>query len=86
MQDLNIRLLLYRIWETWNRSAFERNRPRSYVFLPRAGPAQEAVLGSWGITVLTSPHPDPEQALTDFLERLHARAEEMAKPAKGRKR
>jgi hypothetical protein len=78
MSDLNIRLLLYRIWETWSRSAYERSRPRSYVFLPRASPAQEAVLGSWGITVLSSRIPDPEEALTEFLERLQARVEEVA--------
>jgi hypothetical protein len=77
MSDLNIRLLLFRIWETWNRSAYERSRPRSFVFLPRAGPAQEAVLGSWGITVLTSRGEDPETALTDFLERLHSRVAEL---------
>jgi hypothetical protein len=78
MSDLNIRLLLYRIWETWNRSAYERSRPRSYVFLPRAGPAQEAVLASWGITVLSARGEDPETALTAFLERLGARAAEFA--------
>ncbi len=78
MSDLNIRLLLYRIWETWSRSAYERSRPRSYVFLSRASPAQEAVLGSWGITVLSSGIPDPEEALTEFLERLQARVEEVA--------
>jgi hypothetical protein len=77
MQDLNIRLLLHRIWETWNRSAYERNRPRSFVFLPKAGPAQEAVLARWGITVLTSKNTDPEGALTEFLERLAAQVEEL---------
>jgi hypothetical protein len=75
MQDLNIRLLLYRIWETWQGSGYERNRPQSYVFLPRAGPAQKAVLESWGITVLTSDIKDPEGALTDFLERLSERVD-----------
>ena len=73
MQDLNIRLLLHRIWETWSQSAYERNRPRSYVFLPRAGPAQEAVLTRWGITVVTSKIKDPEGALTEFLEHLAGR-------------
>jgi hypothetical protein len=81
MSDLNIRLLLYRIWETWSRSAYERNRPPSYVFLPRANPAQEAVLNSWGITVLSSEVPDPEEALTDFLERLHGRVDDLSKEA-----
>jgi hypothetical protein len=77
MQDLNIRLLLHRIWETWNQSAYGRNRPPSYVFLPRAGPAQEAVLNHWGITVLTAGIEDPEAALTEFLERLAARVGEL---------
>ncbi len=84
MSDLNIRLLLYRIWETWSRSVYERNRPPSYVFLPRASPAQAAVLGAWGITVLTSRIPDPEEALTDFLERLQTRVDELtSEEAKG---
>ena len=73
MQDLNIRLLLHRIWETWSRTPYGRDRPNSYVFLPRAGPAQEAVLGQWGITVISSDIADPEAALTDFLERLAER-------------
>ena len=73
MQDLNIRLLLHRIWETWEASGFEASRPPSYIFLPRAGPAQETVLASRGITVLTSDIEDPEAALTDFLERLSER-------------
>jgi hypothetical protein len=70
MQDLNIRLLLHRIWETWSRSAHERDRPQSYVFLPRAGPAQRAVLGRWGLEVITSDIADPEEALAAFLGEL----------------
>lgn len=77
VQDMNIRLLLHRIWETWNRSSHERNRPKSFVFLPRAGPAQEALLNRWGITVLTSKISDPEGALTEFLERLTTRVAEL---------
>ena len=77
MQDLNIRLLLHRMWESWSRSAYERNRPQSYVFLPRAGPAHEAVLSRWGITVLTSDIADPEAALTSFLDRLATRVREL---------
>jgi hypothetical protein len=79
MQDLNIRLLLYRIWETWNRSAYERNRRVATCSCPRANPAQEAVLGSWGITVLTSREEEPEAALTGFLERLAARVGDSAR-------
>ena len=75
MQDLNIRLLLHRIWETWSRSPYESHRPKSYVFLPRAGPAQEAVLSRWGISVITSDLDNPEAALSVFLEELARRVQ-----------
>jgi hypothetical protein len=77
MQDLNIRLLLHRIWESWNRSAYGRDRPKSYVFLPRAGPAQEAVLNRWGLDVITSEESDPEAALAAFLERLAGKVRDL---------
>jgi hypothetical protein len=73
MSDLNIRLLLYRIWETWSRSAYERNRP-AQLRLP--APREP---GAGGGPELLGHHravlevPDPEEALTDFLERLHGR-------------
>ncbi len=73
MQDPNIRLLLHRIWESWARSGYERSRPPSFVFLSRSDPAQEAVLGRWGITALSSRIDEPGPALEDFLERLHDR-------------
>lgn len=37
MQDLNFGLLLHPIWGLSSRSAYERGRPLSYVYLPRAG-------------------------------------------------
>lgn len=77
MQDLNIRLLLHRIWESWSRSAYGRDRPQSYVFLPRAGPAQEAVLNRWGLNVITSEEADPEAALAAFLERLAGKVRDL---------
>ncbi|MGQ7790856.1 SIR2 family NAD-dependent protein deacylase [Faunimonas sp. B44] len=76
MQDLNIRLLLHRLWETWARSGYERDRPKSFVFMPRANPVQQAVLGRWGITVVTGESDDPEEALCVFLQELDLRAKE----------
>jgi hypothetical protein len=73
MSDLNIRLLLYRLWHTWRRSGNERDRPPSYVFMPRPNPVQEAVLAHWGINPLAGHSDDPQTALTGFLEELHAR-------------
>lgn len=73
MSDLNIRLLLYRLWQTWRNSGNERDRPHSFVFMPRANPVQEAVLGQWGITALSGTSTDPQGALTDFLQKLRDR-------------
>lgn len=75
MSDLNIRLLLYRLWQTWRNSGNERDRPNSFVFMPRSNPVQEAVLGQWGITALSGVSDDPQTALTAFLDDLHERVQ-----------
>lgn len=73
MSDLNIRLLLYRLWQTWRNSGNERERPCSYVFMSRPNPVQEAVLGQWGISPMTGDSDDPQTALTAFLAGLRER-------------
>ncbi len=70
MSDMNIRLLLHRLWQTWKKSGYERSRPTPYVFMGRRNAVQEAVLGQWGISVLTEEAEDPEAALATFLEKL----------------
>ncbi|TIL76842.1 MAG: Sir2 family NAD-dependent protein deacetylase [Mesorhizobium sp.] len=70
MSDMNIRLLLYRLWETWRRSGYEKNRPKSFVFMPQPSVVQEAVLGRWGIDMLTEEADRPEDALVAFLSKL----------------
>ena len=75
MSDLNIRLLLYRLWQTWRSSGRERDRPPSYVFMPRSNPVQETVLGQWGISPLAGDSDDPQKALTSFLTDLRERVE-----------
>lgn len=76
MSDLNIRLLLHKLWHTWQASGYERDRPRSFVYMPEKDPMQEAILGQWGITALAGAGGDPEQALNDFLGELNARVGE----------
>lgn len=73
MSDLNIRLLLYRLWQTWRKSGSERERPQSYVFMSKPNPVQEAVLGEWGIYPLTGDSDDPQTSLTEFLADLRER-------------
>jgi hypothetical protein len=67
MSDMNIRLMLYRLWRTWVDSGQEENRPPSFIFMARPNPVQAAVLCHWGITVLGGEEDDPGKALEDFL-------------------
>lgn len=75
MSDMNIRLLLHRLWHTWKQSGYEHDRPRSFVYMARANPVQEAVLARWGITVLGGGGDDPEEALCAFLAELREKVE-----------
>jgi hypothetical protein len=74
MSDPNIRLLLHRIWGTWQQSGYENDRPPSFIFMPSPNPVQEALLARWGITVLTPESgDDAEDSLLAFLTDLRAR-------------
>ncbi|WP_321325354.1 SIR2 family protein [uncultured Parasphingorhabdus sp.] len=69
VSDLNIRLLLYRLWQTWRESGRERERPGVYVFTANPDPIQTAVLQQWGITVISGTG-DPQDSLIGFLSEL----------------
>jgi hypothetical protein len=73
LSDLNIRLLLHRLWRTWRRSGQEKDRPASFIFMAHADPVQQAVLSQWGLTVLSGESDNPQAALQGFLEDLKAR-------------
>lgn len=77
MTDLNIRLLLHKLWRTWLLSGYERDRPPSFVFMSRTDPVQEAVLGQWGLKLLHGAGEDPQTALTLFLEDIAKRVSQM---------
>lgn len=70
MSDLNIRMLLYRLWQMWQESGRERDRPPSYVFSPKQDPVQQMVLSQWGIRVLHERAEGPSEATLKFLRRL----------------
>lgn len=76
LSDMNIRLLLHRLWQTWKESGYEKDRPPSFVFMPHRNPVEEAVLARWGITVLSEEGGDPQEALATFLRKLAAMASE----------
>ncbi|WP_375162025.1 SIR2 family protein [Bradyrhizobium sp. RDT46] len=69
MSDPNIRLLLHRIWQTWDESGHRQDRPRSFVFVAQRNPVQEAVLANWGITTIASPEgAAADEGLIQFLD------------------
>jgi hypothetical protein len=84
MSDLNIRLLLHNLWRTWRTSGYERDTPKSYVFMAQEEPIQKAILDQWGITVLEGEGANPQEALSSFLTRLYERVNELRKePSSG---
>lgn len=72
MTDMNIRLLMHKLWRTWRLSGYEKDRPRSFVFMANANPVQEAILAEWGLTIVSNRRAEPEAGLADFLERVQA--------------
>lgn len=70
LNDLNIRLMFYRLTEMWRRSTLASARPKSYVFTNRPNPVAQEVLSHWGIEMIISEEDDPKKALTDFLHDL----------------
>lgn len=73
MSDMNIRLLLHKLAQIWRASGYEKDRPSPFVFMPYRNEVQEAVLGQWGINVITGNGEDPGGSLIAFLEELQDR-------------
>ena len=70
LNDLNIRLIFYRLTEMWERSTLASVRPKSYIFTNRPNPVAQEVLSHWGIEMIVSEEDDTKKALTDFLRAL----------------
>jgi len=68
--DMNIRYLQYKLDRMWSNSAYSSSRPKSFMFLARPNPVQEAILDQRGILPVVSESDDPAQGLTAFLKRL----------------
>lgn len=82
VSDLNIRLLLYRLWQTWRDTGRENDRPGVFVFTVNPDPIQTAVLQQWGITVIARAG-DPQQALIEFLQQLNTAVSEASADEEG---
>lgn len=70
LTDINLRYLLYKIHRQWEQSAWASVRPKSYVFLTRPNPVQEAILAKRGIIPVVSEKDDPGLGMQEFLDRL----------------
>jgi hypothetical protein len=70
LSDINVRYLLYKLHCMWSNSAYSASRPKSYMFLTRPNPVQEAILDKRGILPVVSEHDDPTKGLSAFLKQL----------------
>lgn len=70
LTDINVRLLLHKLWHAWALSGYEKHRPRSFIFSVRPDPIQKAVLEQWDVRTITVDSQNPSDALRQFLEQL----------------
>lgn len=70
LSDVNIRLLLYKLWKLWDASGHLDDRPKSYLFLTRPDEIQATVLRQWGVHTITAEVDNPGEALCRFLHDL----------------
>ncbi|WP_281915272.1 SIR2 family NAD-dependent protein deacylase [Caldimonas thermodepolymerans] len=70
LSDVNLRYLFFRLACLWKQAMPGTPQPRSYIFTPEPNPVQQAVLGQWGIEMLSVDAGDPGQALAAFLEQV----------------
>jgi len=70
LNDLNMRLLLYRLHKMWENAGFAAQRPPCFIFLLRPDPVRERVLASRGIHPIVSDSLDPSTALEEMFDKL----------------
>ncbi len=71
LSDINVRMLLHRLWQAWSSSSHADQQPNSYVFLPTPNPIEEKVLARWGVKTIIGDEPDPAKSLEKFLDKLN---------------
>ena len=70
LNDINIRYMLYKLQRLWADSEFQSARPKSFIFLARPNPVQEAIFENRGVIPVVSDEDDPRKGLTTFLKHL----------------
>lgn len=70
LSDINIRLLIYKLDQLWQKSNNSSKRPKSYMFLPTPNPIQEIILQERGIQTITGNELDKAKSIEAFLLEL----------------
>ncbi|MEK4372495.1 SIR2 family protein [Paenibacillus sp. FSL R5-0473] len=70
LSDINLRVLLYKLNQTWKTFDSSNVRPPVYMFLTSPNPIQERILQARGITPIISSIPDPRDGTILFLKTL----------------
>jgi hypothetical protein len=70
LSDPNIRYLLYKLRQLWERYSEEQRRPKSYILLPESNEIQERLLLERGVEPIVSDESDPSRGLVRFFETL----------------
>ncbi|WP_080684198.1 SIR2 family protein [Pseudomonas chlororaphis subsp. aureofaciens] len=70
LNDINIRLLFYKLSKIWKQQGSSASRPKSYVFSHRPNPIQSTILADRGMTMITANGENPGIALENLLREL----------------
>lgn len=71
MSDINVRLMIYKLNQLWEKSSATKSPHKSYIFMARPNPIQEEIFQARGITPIVGEHADPETSLVQFLKALN---------------
>lgn len=70
LSDINIRLLIYKLDQLWQKSNNNSRRPKSYLFMPTPNPVQETILKNRGIHTIIGEELDKTKSIAEFLNSL----------------
>lgn len=70
LSDINIRFLIYKLDQLWQKSNNSSKRPKSYLFLPTPNPIQETILKCRGIQTIVGDELDKTKSIEGFLQNL----------------
>lgn len=70
LTDINVRMLLHKLWKTWAATPHKDHQPKSYLYLPRPNVVEERVLRRWGVETIVGEESDLTRGLEKFLAGL----------------